>query len=105
MLDLSNPAFRVVFDRFMGRLVENGERLRHLEDAIAPDAAEVFAEIRLIVHRLAGSAGTFGFADLGETAKRLDSLLSQGCCEPDLVRTQVRQVLAAIDGCAKDAVL
>ncbi|NVO15756.1 MAG: Hpt domain-containing protein [Rhodoplanes sp.] len=98
MLDLSNPAFRAVFDRFMARLIENGDRLRHLEGAIAPDAAEVFAEIRLIVHRLAGSAGTFGFAHLGATAKRLDSLLSRGDCDPELVRALVRQLLAAIDG-------
>jgi HPt (histidine-containing phosphotransfer) domain-containing protein len=101
MLDLSNPAFRAVFDRFMGRLVENGARLRHLEEAIAPDATEVVAEIRVIVHRLAGAAGTFGFAHLGATAKRLDGLLSRGCCEPDLLRAQVRQLLAAIDECGE----
>jgi HPt (histidine-containing phosphotransfer) domain-containing protein len=99
MLDLSNPAFRAVFDRFMARLIESGERLRQLEGAITPDAPAVVSEIRLIAHRLAGSAGTFGFAQLGATARRLDVLLHRDAPEPELVRAQIRQLLAAIDEC------
>jgi HPt (histidine-containing phosphotransfer) domain-containing protein len=99
MIDLSNPAFRAVLERFKVRLRENRERLGKLESAIAPDADDVLAEIRPIAHRLAGSAGTFGFAHLGASAMRLDRLLSEGCREPEIARAHLRQLLAAIDGC------
>jgi HPt (histidine-containing phosphotransfer) domain-containing protein len=101
MFDLSNPAFRAVLDRFKVRLSENRERLRQLESAITPDAEDVVAEIRQIAHRLSGSAGTFGFAPLGASAMRLDGLLTQGCREPEIVRAQLRDLLAAIDGCGQ----
>jgi HPt (histidine-containing phosphotransfer) domain-containing protein len=98
VLDLSNPAFREVFERFKTRLGENGRRLRQLEDAVAPDAEQVLVEIRQIAHRLAGAAGTFGFSAVGASATTLERLLSESRCEPDTVRAQVRHLLAAIDG-------
>lgn len=103
MLDLSNPAFRAVLERFKSRLSQNRERLAQLESAIAPDAADVLAEIRSIAHRLAGSAGTFGFAHLGASAMRLDRQLSGGGSEAEIVRAQLHQLLAAIDDCQKVA--
>lgn len=103
MLDLSNPAFRAVLERFKARLGENRERLGQLERAVAPDAADVLAEIRSIAHRLAGSAGTFGYAHLGASAMRLDRQLGEGGGGPEAVRAQLRQLLAAIDDCDKVA--
>jgi HPt (histidine-containing phosphotransfer) domain-containing protein len=103
MLDLSNPAFRAVLDRFKVRLGENRQRLGQLDGAIAAGAQGVFTEIQQIAHRLGGSAGTFGFDQLGVTAMELDRLLSKEGREPEAVRAQLRRLLAAIDAGEKIA--
>lgn len=97
MLDLSNPAFHPVFERFKERLRESRERLGQLEAAIRPDAGKIFAEIRHLAHRLAGSAGTFGYDQVGTCASRLDRLLSDGVDDPPAVRAQLRDLLKEID--------
>lgn len=56
------------------------ERLReigmHLQQCLEePDAAAHYEHLLMKLHRLAGSAGTFGFAELGRRATELEILL------------------------------
>lgn len=39
------------------------------------EEARTFEELRALVHRLAGSAGSFGFVELGTYARAIDQLL------------------------------
>lgn len=55
--------------RFLARCRED---MAQLTDAALPEAA-----LQLIAHRIAGLAGTFGLAELGEIARALDQRLSQ----------------------------
>ncbi|EJW10927.1 hypothetical protein A33M_3668 [Rhodovulum sp. PH10] len=97
MLDASNPAFRPVLDRFHVRMRENRTRLDDLRASISAGDEQAFAEIRLIAHRLAGAAGTFGYAALGGAARELDVVLSEGCRNAGLVDDRLLALIAAID--------
>jgi hypothetical protein len=55
------------------------------------------AEIRFIAHRLAGSAGTFGWGWLCEPAGALDELVAGGSREPDAIRKCLGRLVAEID--------
>ena len=56
-----------------------------------------WSEVEHVAHRLAGSAGTFGFAQLSGPACSLDELLAGGRSEPGSIRDRVRHLVAAID--------
>ena len=55
------------------------------------------AEVRRIVHQLAGAAGTFGYGELGELAISIDDRLIEGAALDELGR-QFRELLAAMPG-------
>jgi HPt (histidine-containing phosphotransfer) domain-containing protein len=67
-------------DRLKGTFVaaapELAARLRALAARPSLDA-EGITELRSIAHRLAGTAGLFGFAAIGETAGQLDATLDR----------------------------
>jgi HPt (histidine-containing phosphotransfer) domain-containing protein len=75
-------------DRLKGKFVtaapELAARLRELAARPSLDA-EGITELRSIAHRLAGTAGLFGFAAIGETAGQLDATLDNALLdrEPD----------------------
>lgn len=62
---------------FRSRFVERcGRDLASVEAIEKPlGAAEQRAELIRIAHSISGSAGIFGFADLGDAASRLEQLL------------------------------
>lgn len=49
-------------------------RLAEIDDAAEGSGARGQEDVRLLVHKLAGSAGSYGFEDLGEAARRLEAL-------------------------------
>lgn len=55
------------------RLKEAGERLQACRER--PDDTQAVADLHRLLHTLAGSAGTFGFAAIGEHAKRAENAL------------------------------
>lgn len=55
------------------RLKEAGERLRACR--VRPDDTDALADLHRLLHTLAGSAGTFGFAAIGERAKAAENEL------------------------------
>jgi HPt (histidine-containing phosphotransfer) domain-containing protein len=93
----SDPAFRQVIDRFVQRAASDRQTLAQLVSRPAPLAAEDMAMIQHLVHRLAGTAGTFGFAQLSRVARDLDGLLRQHCVDSAAMRDGVQKVLMAID--------
>ncbi|MDX1589466.1 MAG: diguanylate cyclase [Oleiphilaceae bacterium] len=77
--------------------LEKQARSRIRSGAGAPEA--VLGEMRVIAHRLAGSAGTFGFSAMGGRARvlenQLDQVLSQPG-DPGALWTEVRKSLSAV---------
>ena len=57
--------------RFVARAAEDRDRLRSCQDTRSP-------ELRSLVHRLAGSAGLFGFSTISTLAATVDAQLAQG---------------------------
>lgn len=63
------------------------EKLRELEAAVgrARAGGDGIDIARGLAHRLRGSSGSYGHADLGEAAGRIEDLLSQAQANPDLI--------------------
>ena len=95
MSDFST-ALEELVRRFRVRTVEDRQRLLDLAERIDADE-ECLAEIRFIAHRLAGSAGTLGFARLSGPASALDDLLALGSREAGAIRNCVDQLVTSID--------
>ena len=90
-----DPALEDIVRRFLRRTEVDGEQLSQLaRQSTNPD--EAMAEIRRLVHRLAGTAGTFGFARLSETAQAVDELFTGGAPERALLQDRLSAVLAEI---------
>lgn len=59
--------------RFAARSAENAARLEILREQLNGDASDdTIREIEQMAHRLAGTAGTFGFPDLGSLADAVE---------------------------------
>ena len=78
MATLVDPEFlarlRALNDKFAASLPATLERLEAARAGIAldsPDPARL-KELHQVLHTIAGSAGTFGFAVLGQQARRLE---------------------------------
>jgi HPt (histidine-containing phosphotransfer) domain-containing protein len=64
------------------------ERLReaqgYLQASLASPEDEVpLCELHRVVHKLAGSCGTFGLRDIGDAARAIEDLLDQLLATPD----------------------
>lgn len=71
---------------FRGRLAHDRRVLsRHRND---------IAHVRVVIHRLAGAAGTFGYAGLGEIAVALDDRLTDGL---PVAADDIDGLIAALD--------
>jgi HPt (histidine-containing phosphotransfer) domain-containing protein len=53
-------------------------------------------EVAALAHRLAGTAGSFGFGDLGQQAVRFEELIKQGAA-PEEFDAAADQLLSSID--------
>jgi chemotaxis protein histidine kinase CheA len=63
-----------------GRLQEARDRLRACQAQPADDAA--VAELHRVLHKIAGSAGTFGLAEVGDGARALEDMLEPMMTRP-----------------------
>jgi HPt (histidine-containing phosphotransfer) domain-containing protein len=52
-------------------------RLAHDRRVLARDRNDI-ARVRVVIHQLAGAAGTFGYAEIGDRAIALDDRLAEG---------------------------
>jgi HPt (histidine-containing phosphotransfer) domain-containing protein len=87
---------------YAGRLVA---RVRDL-DALAEKGA--WSELRVLAHKLRGSAATYGFAALGALAASIEEVLIASGCAPDVAAVaRIGEALAAArreaDGAARGA--
>ncbi len=89
--------FAELFQKFVARTKDDARRLRQLETQIAAPLSPAYDEMRGLIHRLAGSAGTFGFDHLSQTAAELDNLMSNGCSDEGLMRRHLVSLLTEID--------
>jgi len=78
---------------FRNRLVEDRARLAAV--AAQKPSKTKLAELGRIVHQLAGAAGTFGYAEIGERAIALDDKLIDGAMVAE-VTPLVGDLLAAL---------
>ncbi len=92
----ADPALEEMTLQFLGRTRADGERL-HLLAHQTVNPIETMAEIRQLVHRLAGTAGTFGFSRLSETAHTVDELFTDSAPDRVLLQDRLFAVFAAID--------
>ncbi len=76
--------------RFLDRCVGDLERVVRLRERDALNSEEM----QVVVHRLAGAAGTFGFTAISDAAAECDDALAQGQA-PD--RSKVERLTAAIE--------
>ena len=73
---------------FAGRL---GGKVDDLDRLFASGA---WGDLRVASHKLRGSAGTYGFVELGELAGKVEDLLLEVSCRPDpATRDRVRATL------------
>lgn len=78
MATLVDPDFqsrlRALGDKFAARVPDTTAGIERVLAACAADGAtpERLAEVQELLHGIAGSAGTFGFAVLGREARRLE---------------------------------
>jgi len=68
-------AMDALAQRFLARCGEDLPKLRQC----CENAAETRGDIRLIVHRMSGSAGLFGYEAIGALAAQVDEELSVEC--------------------------
>jgi HPt (histidine-containing phosphotransfer) domain-containing protein len=71
--------------RFLARTAEDLETLRACDEP---------ADLRPMIHRLAGSAGTFGFAEISALAGALDDRLHAG---ERVARADLTSLIAALE--------
>ncbi len=83
--------------RFINRTKTDADRIRSLASAMSGPSSPGYREVRQLVHRLAGSAGTFGYDDMGESAARLDTLMNVGCADINLICSRLTSLLTEID--------
>jgi HPt (histidine-containing phosphotransfer) domain-containing protein len=80
-LEALNAEYRSNLPQEISRVTELWARCESRMNGLEP-----LRELRACVHRLAGSAGTFGLPDVGDAAASADSFLS-GYCERGTVPT------------------
>jgi len=91
----SDPALDEMMQQFLRRTEADGKRLGQLGRQ-SSNVNEAMTEIRWLVHRLAGTAGTFGFSRLSETAYAVEELLAHGAPDRVLLQDRLSAVLTAI---------
>ena len=91
--------FRADFARQLpARLDEARQRLRACIEAPADDGR--LRELHRVLHKLAGSAGTFGMAALGEQARVIEASLDDLLARPDRTAADLQALAPAIQALA-----
>lgn len=73
--------FRADFARQLPQRVHEAQA--HLQASLAnPDDEVPLCELHRVVHKLAGSCGTFGLRDIGAAARDIEDLLDQLLASP-----------------------
>lgn len=104
------PAVHKIRSEFIAKLTEYRRRLDFALDAETDDIErDAYVDDAVFVsHRIAGVARTFGFAELGEVARRTESNLAayrddQALVELEMVSARIAQLIKAIDKvCAEE---
>lgn len=68
---------RLLGESFEKQIDEQILRLEELLDSLMPDAPETLNDMLFIAHGIAGSAGSFGYPALSDSARRLESFLKR----------------------------
>jgi len=81
--------FGLLKERFRGRMIGDVDKLDHLalQLAATDSNSEERKRIRDIAHRLAGTAGTFGYPDLTERAAHVEKMADVACGNSALAET------------------
>lgn len=100
--------------RFQDRLEAVGAAvacvLRSYDDAMSGVVSQDLQDLRGHIHKLAGSSGLFGFADLGRAASQAEEVIegfqrNPGPASADLLRSTLNSLSADIDKCRRHAQL
>jgi chemotaxis protein histidine kinase CheA len=79
---LAMQQFRADFARQLPERVQQAQG--HLRASLAhPDDETPLRELHRVVHKLAGSCGTFGLRGIGDAAREIEELLDQLLAAPD----------------------
>jgi HPt (histidine-containing phosphotransfer) domain-containing protein len=88
-------------ERFRNRLESYRERLLVIRNEIAfASGADSIRRLKTLAHELAGSAGSLGFAEIGETAAALEQAADRvldGSDEPAIVIMPMRQLIREVE--------
>ena len=88
-------------ERFRNRLESYRERLLVVRNEIAlASGADSIRRLKTLAHELAGSAGSLGFAEIGETAAALEQAADRvldGSDEPAIVIMPMRQLIREVE--------
>lgn len=71
-----NNSFDALFERYRQTLPEKLVALEELAGRLPGVDIEVVRELRLSAHRIAGSAGSYGYPDLGDAARRVEDAIN-----------------------------
>jgi len=82
---------------FLGRLRAQLCSFEALAETLAnePVSGSRLVGVRRNAHKIAGVAGSVGFVDLGNTARKLDELLNQAMREREVGSIEVKAIVAA----------
>ncbi len=98
----NNPELQAKLDRLLNRycaqLPSRQKEIDGLWQSVCQQQkmGDEGRELHRLVHSLAGSGASFGFAALSEAAKSFELLLKE-CCDGDLVMDSARQLLMEQD--------
>lgn len=92
--------------RFVASAPEKRKRIEQAWDLVRQSewSPEALAELRTLAHRLAGSAGSYGFDELGARALDLDVSLETvdaSTSQRRLIERQLRGLVAALEAVEK----
>jgi DNA-binding response OmpR family regulator len=62
-------------DKFRARLQNERGKLEAIQAQLSPAASQDFEELQVVVHKLAGAAGIFGFSGISQSAAQLEELI------------------------------
>ena len=98
MSDVLQDHLKAVRDRFTKLLDERLDELEDMRDRIELDAnrAEAYENIQFIAHKIAGTAGILGYADLGSQAKTAENAIIE-LGTKNMLATAHRDTLQKID--------
>ncbi|MCE0505063.1 MULTISPECIES: Hpt domain-containing protein [unclassified Roseivivax] len=98
-----DPAITAIREKFLSGLETRLAELDSLSGLLKGEAnrARVWEEIRLRVHRIAGVAGSLGFAALGARSGRLDTAIEHYLNKPANPRDEAT-LSAALEGLLDD---